>query len=170
MPNSAIPSQVLEHILSRYFGKYRGLVSEVDEATMRIKASVPSVLGSQSTGWCTPCVPYAGPQVGFAFLPEVGAGVWVEFEAGDVSFPIWSGCYWHEGEVPPEAKANVKAIITAGGHKVSFDGDTPNLVMTDSSGNKITLDSDGILLERGSMKVMVSESKVDINSGALEVA
>ena len=47
-----------------------------------------------------PCVPYAGPNVGFAFLPEVGSGVWIEFEGGDVSYPIWVGGYWREGEVP----------------------------------------------------------------------
>lgn len=170
MPDAANATELLEHLRSRYYGKYRGLVTEVDEATMRVKAKVPSLLGTQPTGWCSPCVPYAGSQVGIAFLPEAGAGVWIEFEAGDLSYPIWTGCYWHDGEVPPEAKANVKAIVTAGGHKVTFDGDTPNLVITDSHGNKVTLDSSGILLERGSMKVAISDSKVDVNSGALEVA
>ena len=162
-------TELLEHVRGRYHGKYRGEVVEVDEKTMRVKALVPAVLGGQSTGWCSPCVPYAGPQVGFAFLPEAGSGVWIEFEAGDLSFPVWTGCFWHEGEVPPEAKANVKAIVTAGGHKLTLDGDTPNLVLTDSHGNKVTLDSAGITLERGSMKVVVSDSKVDVNSGALEV-
>src|SRR2546430_7258639 len=27
---------------------------------------------------------YAGDQAGIAFIPEVGAGVWIEFEGGDV--------------------------------------------------------------------------------------
>ena len=49
-----------------------------------------------------PCVPYAGPNVGIAFLPEVGSGVWIEFEGGDVSYPIWVGCYWRDGEVPAD--------------------------------------------------------------------
>ena len=42
---------------------------------MRIKASVPSVLPGSATGWCAPCVPYAGPQVGFLMLPEVGSAL-----------------------------------------------------------------------------------------------
>ena len=61
---------LLERLRTRFYGKYRGIVSDVDAATMRIKAKVPSVLGETDTGWCMPCVPYAGPSVGFAFLPE----------------------------------------------------------------------------------------------------
>ena len=52
-----------------------------------------------------PCVPYAGPKVGFAFLPEIGSGVWIEFEGGDVSYPIWVGGYWRAGEFPAGAAA-----------------------------------------------------------------
>ena len=37
-----------------------GIVTDVDASTMRIKAVVPSVLGETETGWCMPCVPYAG--------------------------------------------------------------------------------------------------------------
>ena len=41
-----------------------------------------------------PCVPYAGDAGRLYMLPEPGTGVWVEFEAGDPSYPIWSGCFW----------------------------------------------------------------------------
>jgi len=71
---------VIERIRNRFYGKYRGSVTDVDAATLRIKAKCPSVLGEQTTGWCMPCVPYAGDSVGVAFLPEVGSGVWIEFE------------------------------------------------------------------------------------------
>ena len=84
---------IVESFRGRFYGKYRGTVLDVDAATMRIKASVPAVLGSVSSGWAWPCVPYAGDSVGFAFLPEVGSAVWIEFEAGNVSFPIWTGCF-----------------------------------------------------------------------------
>ena len=36
-------------------------------------------------------------------VPPVGANVWVEFEGGDVNYPIWSGCFWGPGELPAEA-------------------------------------------------------------------
>jgi uncharacterized protein involved in type VI secretion and phage assembly len=169
MVNQQTCLNVMEQLLHKYYGKYRGTVTEVDETTMRIKAKVPAVLGTQPTSWALPCVPYAGNQLGFAFLPEKGAGVWIEFERGDVSMPIWTGCYWHEGEYPSDAKPDVKVLITASKHKVVFDDNTPQIVISDDAGNKITLDSNGVLIERGGKKVLVSSSKVDVNDGAMEV-
>jgi uncharacterized protein involved in type VI secretion and phage assembly len=160
---------VLDRLANRFFGKYRGTVTEVDADTFRIKAKLVSVLPGHPTGWCTPCVPYAGDGVGMAFLPEVKAGVWIEFEGGDVSKPIWVGCYWHDGEVPPDAAPAVKAIVTKAGHKLLFDDDEGTVTITDSNENTVTLSSDGITLERGGQKVVVSDSKVSMNDGALEV-
>src|SRR5262249_42073563 len=94
---------IIDRLRSRFFGKYRGIVTAVDGPTLRIKAKVPAVLGTQETGWCLPCVPYAGPDVGIAFLPEEGSAVWIEFEGGDVSYPIWVGGYWRDGEQPSDA-------------------------------------------------------------------
>ena len=96
---------ILDRLRNRFYGKYRGTVTQVDAPTMRIKAKIPSVLAGQESGWCVACVPYAGKQVGFAFLPEVGTGVWIEFEGGDVSYPIWTGCYWRKDEPPDDAAA-----------------------------------------------------------------
>ena len=53
--------------------------------------------------------PTPGPNVGIAFLPETGSGVWIEFEGGDVSYPIWVGGYWRDGEYPEDAAEQVKA-------------------------------------------------------------
>jgi len=162
--------ELLDRVRNRFFGKYRGSVTDVDESTLRIKAKVPAVLGDQTTGWCMPCVPYAGDSVGMAFLPEVGSGVWIEFEGGDVSYPIWVGCYWREGEIPSDAKPDVKAIVTKQGSKVLLDDSGQTITITDGSSNKVTLGSDGITLERGSSKVQVSDSSVSVNDGALEVS
>src|SRR5262249_20058237 len=100
MINESLLMDIAERIRNRFYGKYRGVVTQVDSPTLRVKAKVPAVLGDQESGWAMPCVPYAGPQVGLAFLPEEGTGVWIEFEGGDVSFPIWTGCYWRTGEQP----------------------------------------------------------------------
>ena len=95
--------ELADRLHNRFYGKYRGIVTDVDQATLRIKATVPAVLGTTPTGWCLPCVPYAGPAVGFFFIPDAGAAVWIEFEGGDVSYPIWSGCFWRAGELPADA-------------------------------------------------------------------
>jgi len=167
--NESMLLDILERVRNRFYGKYRGTVTDVDADTLRIKAKVPAVLGEQKTGWCMPCVPYAGPDVGVAFLPEEGAGVWIEFEGGDVSYPIWVGCYWRQGEKPSDAAPKVKAIVTKGGHKILLDDDAGSVTISDSNENTVTLDSSGITLERGGKKIVVSDSEVNVNDGALEV-
>jgi len=157
-----------DRIRNRFYGKYRGTVTQVDDATLRIKAKVPAVLGEQESGWAMHCVPYAGDKVGFAFMPEAGAGVWIEFEGGDVSYPIWTGCYWRAGEIPDEAKPAVKAIVTKGKTKLVMDDDKTEVELSDANKNKITMTADGILLER-TKKVAIQPAKVSVNDGALDV-
>jgi hypothetical protein len=160
---------VLDRLRNRFFGKYRGVVTDVDVGTLRIKATVPAVLSDQPTGWARACVPFAGPNMGIAFLPEIGAGVWIEFEGGDVSYPIWVGCFWHDGEQPSDATASVKAIVTKAGQKILFDQDGGTITVTDQNNNTVTLGSNGILLQRGVNSVDLSDAEVNINQGALEV-
>jgi uncharacterized protein involved in type VI secretion and phage assembly len=167
--NEQAMMEVLDRLRNRFFGKYRGTVTDVDAATLRIKAKVPAVLADQPTGWCEPCVPYAGSSMGLAFLPEVGTGVWIEFEGGDVSYPIWAGCYWHDGEPPSDATPTVKAIVTKAGHKILLDDDAGTITISDPNNNTITLDSSGITLERGSNSIAIGDSEVNVNDGALEV-
>ncbi len=161
---------LLERLRTRFYGKYRGIVTDVDAATMRIKATVPAVLGDVDTGWCMPCVPYAGPSVGFAFLPEVGSGIWIEFEGGDVSYPIWVGGYWRDGEYPADAAADVKVIVTAAPHEIKLDDNQGSITITDPNDNTVTLDSSGITLDNGgSMTIAISSSSVSVNDGDLQV-
>ena len=162
--------EILHRLLYRFYGKYRGTVTHVDSKTLRIKAKVPSVLGTQPTGWCMPCVPYAGKQVGLVFLPEIGSGVWIEFEGGDVSYPIWVGCYWRDKEQPEDATATVKAIITNSQIKILFDDDAKTVTISDPNQNTVILTSSGITLTRGSCNVQVGESNVNINDGAFAVS
>lgn len=161
--------EIVERVRNRFFGKYRGTVTDVDDDTLRIKAKVPSVLGETQTGWCMPCVPYAGKNVGIAFLPEVGAGVWIEFEGGDVSYPIWVGCYWRAGEKPSDATGKVKTVVTNAQHKILLDDDAGTITVQDNNQNKVTMSSSGLVLERGGNKIEISDSEVKVNDGALEI-
>jgi uncharacterized protein involved in type VI secretion and phage assembly len=167
--NEQAMMELLQRIRNRFYGKYRGSVTDVDSSTLRIKAKVPAVLGDKESGWAMPCVPYAGKNVGLAFLPEQGSGVWIEFEGGDVSYPIWTGCYWRSGEQPSDATPKVKAIVTTAPLKILLDDDAQSITISDSNQNTITLDSSGITLERGGSKVEVTDSEVNVNDGALEV-
>jgi uncharacterized protein involved in type VI secretion and phage assembly len=161
--------EVLDRFRNRFYGKYRGTVTDVDASTFRIKAKVPAVLKDQQTGWCVACVPYAGDHVGFAFLPEVGSGVFIEFEGGDVSFPIWSGCYWRVEETLSDATATVKAIVTKSENKILLDDDQGSITVSDQNQNQLSLDASGVSVERGSSSLVVSDSQIDANDGALQV-
>ena len=99
--------------MTQFWGKYRGIVVGDQDPLMlgRLQVSAPQVLGEALTAWAMPCVPYAGTQVGFCMLPPVGAAVWVEFEGGDPDYPIWSGCFWREGERPLEAGLSTTRMI-----------------------------------------------------------
>lgn len=151
----------------RFYGKYRGTVIDNDDPSRlgRLKVSVPSVLGQDVvTGWATPCVPYGGAAgQGFLFVPERGAGVWVEFEEGDVEFPIWVGTFWckpgGDSQAPkPNADGGAemsdvqqpptsKIIKTAKGHTIQFeDADEAETILLreGSQGHLITMNKDGI--------------------------
>jgi hypothetical protein len=168
MSDQAQLLEILDRLRNRFYGKYRGTVVDVDAATMSLKAQVPAVLGDKASGWCQPCVPYAGPNVGFFMLPSVGSGVWIEFEGGEVSRPIWSGCFWYANEVPGSNDAQVRTIVTTAG-SLAFSDSASTITITGAQNQTAVLDSQGLTLTAGSGSVAVGVSGVDINSGALSI-
>jgi uncharacterized protein involved in type VI secretion and phage assembly len=88
--------------MAHFYGKYRGQVANnMDPMQLgRIQVFVPAADGT-TTNWALPCAPYAAPEVGFLLLPPIGAPVWIEFEAGDPDYPIWSGCFWERVDDMP---------------------------------------------------------------------
>jgi uncharacterized protein involved in type VI secretion and phage assembly len=104
-----------------FYGKYRGTVSQnVDPQELgRVQVVVPDVT-IEPLGWAMPCTPYAGPGVGLYAIPPVGASVWVEFERGDPEYPIWSGCFWGQGELPPAATGPEVVVLQVGEASIVF--------------------------------------------------
>jgi phage baseplate assembly protein gpV len=109
------PDEQVRDAPPAYYGKYRGTVADnVDpDRTGRLKVLVPALTAS-ATNWALPCTPYGGPKVGLYMMPPVGANVWVEFEGGNPDRPIWTGCFWGEGEAPGQGDPSVKLIQTDG--------------------------------------------------------
>jgi uncharacterized protein involved in type VI secretion and phage assembly len=87
----------------KYFGKYRGVVvNNADPKQMgRIQAAIPELFGTKSSGWAMPCALGPRRSASGSALPKVGAGVWVEFERGDLRCPVWTGCWWTADDTPP---------------------------------------------------------------------
>ena len=87
---------------ARYLGRYRGEVLDVEDPKSigRVKVKVPEVLGDVDSGWALPAFAASGDGSGIYAVPPVGAGVWVEFEAGDLGRPVWVGGWHKDGGCP----------------------------------------------------------------------
>ena len=155
----------------RFFGKYRGLVTELGENGRlgMIRAQVHEVFGETATPWARPSVPFAGDRHGLVALPEVGDGVWIEFEAGDLNKPIWSGFWWAGGEMPEPAGTRTRVFATSEGHRLVLDDEAGEISLEHGGGPKIVLTADEIKLEAGGKSVVISGQGVSVNQGALEV-
>ncbi len=79
---------------NKFFGIYRGTVLDNKDplGQMRIKTLVPNVFGDNTSFWALPCVP-----PGVKLVPTIGANVWIEFEAGKPSHPVWIGTMGDSG-------------------------------------------------------------------------
>jgi hypothetical protein len=179
--------QLLRHALDyqrrHFFGIYRAIVesNEDQEGNGRLQVVIPAI-SDQLKHWAVPCVPYAGDGVGFFTLPEKDTNVWVMFEGGDISYPVWMGFCWGSGEVPDPGKAAVKVLKTKA-FTVQIDDDAAEMKMTNDTstvtiGDEIksecssgvhTVSSSGVTSEAGKGKVEVTSSSVKVNDGALEV-
>jgi len=167
-----VVANLVQKIERRFYGKYRGIVVDnVDpEQLGRLKVMVPSVLGNEVvTGWAMPCLPYGGDMnQGIFFIPEVEAGVWMEFEEGDLEFPIWVGTFWSkpggESELPKpndpdgadqgsvQDPPTRKIIKTLKGHTIQFedaDGEEMVTIVEATNGQVITLNQAGIIIKDG---------------------
>lgn len=159
---SAIPAAALEP----FYGKYRGLVHDNEDprGAGRLRAFVPAVLDDVPTGWALPCAPYSGAGSGFYAVPPRDAGVWIEFEAGDVSRPIWTGCWWAGGEVPHDegdaASGPARKILRSeSGLIVSLDDDAHTVTISDGAAeNLVTIKVDDGTIELRAQRLAVLEA------------
>ena len=151
----------------RFYGKYPGLVlaNEPREDEQEnpdgihlgeLCVEVPGILEETPDGegeqpiqvWARPCF-----HPGFFFIPEVGAQVWVEFLAGDVNSPVWTGVWYPVAATPQTVAAEPpnrfqKVIRTASGHVVQLEDteDGEKIVITHHGGAVIQIDAEGSVL------------------------
>jgi uncharacterized protein involved in type VI secretion and phage assembly len=166
---------------AKFYGKYRGtVVNNVDPLqTGRLIVQVPDVSNVVPTTWAMPCFPASGKQMGVYMLPQVGAGVWVEFEQGDADHPIWSGCwYGAAAEVPSLALAGIPASpsillqTTAQNSFVISDlpGPTGGIMLKSTTGASIIVNDTGIYIQNGKgASLTLVGPTVTINNGALTI-
>jgi hypothetical protein len=157
-----------------FYGKFRGVVSDNRDPLMlgRIRAKVQDVLGANESGWALPALPYAGKGVGLFLIPPTNTSVWIEFEHGDPDYPVWSGCFWAQGEMPTTPALAEKKLLKTDTCTITLD-DTPGIggvTIETKDGAKIKLSLTGIEIDDGKGgKIKLTGPQVSINDGALEV-
>jgi hypothetical protein len=163
----------------RTFGKYRGVVSDNQDPMNqgRIRAKVPELLGDLETDWAMPCVPFAGGGSGFYMIPQPATGVWIEFEAGDVSRPVWSGCWWDRDEVPTHSSGEitspqVKIIRSESGLVIMLDDEHQSLTLGLDGGEnlvKLEFQPEQIKIE-GAGKIVLDAPTIELGENNQNMA
>jgi uncharacterized protein involved in type VI secretion and phage assembly len=162
---------------TRWYGKYRGTVAANADPLQqgRLQVEVPAVSGAGHRVWAMPCVPFVGSGAGWWAAPDVGAGVWVEYEGGDPDLPIWSGCFWNPGQALPDTpSAPTRTVLRSHRGRVVLD-DGPGALtieLTDAvtAPTRIVLDSHGVELRCGAAAVVVGPAGISLRTGPTTLA
>ena len=165
----------------KYYGKYRGTVlNNIDPMQIgRLMVQVPDVGGLIPSSWAMPCFTITGKQMGANIIPQIGTGVWVEFEQGNPDYPIWSGCWYGlVAEVPALALAGNPAspsIVLQTSLQNSLiisdlPGPTGGIMLKSTTGATLIVNDTGIYIQngKGAMLTMIGPT-VTINNGAITV-
>ena len=165
----------------KYYGKYRGtVVNNMDPMQIgRIQVMVPDVSNIIPSTWAMPCLPIAGKLMGAYMIPQIGAGVWVEFEQGDPDYPIWVGGFWGlTAELPTLALAgnpaspsivfqtNLQNTLVIS----DLPGPTGGIMLKSTTGASLIVNDTGIYIQNGKgASLIMTGPTVTINSGALVI-
>lgn len=184
--------KIARRLEEKRYGKYRGLVTDNRDPHKkgRLKLRIPSLLGDEQSDWALPCFPFGGgSSYGWFSVPDVDAQVWVEFEEGDLSRPIWTGTFWQAPDEIPEDAAkeepSTRMLKTPGGHILQFDDESGeeqillqhtseaqlkidkngSIELTDSKGATLTMDA-----EKGEMLIEdTNGNSITLSSGSVSV-
>ena len=141
----------------------------------RIHANLEGVYGIKETGPVYSSILYAGNGVGLMFVPPEGAHVWIEFERGDPSKPIYSGCFWNtKDEVPNDddfSYPDSKMIKTEFATVIldafsSNNNEKQKIIIKTNNSSKITITENEIKLELQQSTIQLNSSSVTVNGDA----
>ena len=152
--------------MTTFSGKYRGkVVNNLDPLMLgRLITLVPAV-SELPLSWAMPCVPYAGKNVGLFALPPLAANVWIEFEGGDPNYPIWTGCFWGDGEVPAKPALPTTKVIKTETVTLEINDLLTSVsleVLTPAGPVKLDQGPDGIALTIGPASLKINLQGVDL--------
>ena len=112
----------------KFYGLYRAtVINNIDPLLQgRIMVEVPDVGGVTPSTFVNPCVPMAGTQQGTFMVPQIGASVWIQFEAGDPDKPVWVGGFW---SLPAKVPTAALVPVEPPGQTIVFQTSLQQLLM-----------------------------------------
>jgi len=96
--------------------------------------------------------------------------VWIEFEHGDPDYPIWTGCFWAQGEVPASPGVAEMKVLKTDKCTITINDLIGSISIEMQTGAKIEISPTDIEISTGAGgSVKLTGPQVSINDGALEV-
>lgn len=167
---------IADTVENRFFGKYRGIVTDIltekgegSENMGVITVQIPEIYYDCSIPLVKPCVSFAGENCGFFAFPKKGDRIWIEFEGGDQSRPLWSGFWWMKDAIPDFISLDIVGLVSRTGHKITIDDNSGKISLVHAKGSSIDLTDDEITFKVGNTKMVISASGVTINNKTFEV-
>jgi uncharacterized protein involved in type VI secretion and phage assembly len=154
----------------------------------------PDTGGARYEAWARVATLMGGNNRGSWFIPDVNDEVLVVFEGGDPRRPYVVGGLWNGTDSPPEtmdgggnnyrkvirsrngvkvtlddADGQEKLILeTPGGQKVTLKDGPGSVVVEDSNGNSVKLESSGVTVT-ASAKVTINATQVEVSASMVTV-
>lgn len=134
------------------YGLYRAKVVERDDERQRgrIKVQIPSVSGEGKSQWVEACMNTAYDGGGDISVPKVGDTVWIAFEEGDITKPVYVGNFFSAFKTPLK----------------NYDQDT-RVISWDNC--RIEMKEEHLLITVGASSIDITGSSVKINSGRIDL-
>jgi uncharacterized protein involved in type VI secretion and phage assembly len=162
----------------RYYGKYRATVLNNADPQLqgRIQVQLADRYGMFPSTWAFPALVFAARGAAIVALPQLGSSVWVEFEAGDPDYPVWSGAFWPDPVgMPPLALTgtpvtpNIHLQTTTGTSITLSDNPAQQVLLKTLTGALLMIGTAGITITNGQASIAMVGPSVIINGGALTI-
>ncbi|HSI16632.1 MAG TPA: type VI secretion system tip protein VgrG [Sphingomonas sp.] len=161
-------------------------IHEDPDGEFRVLVTLPLLQATDGV-WARFGSYYASNKVGSDFYPEIGDEVIVAFLSGDPRYPVILGSLYSKANPPPytpDDKNSIKSLWTKSGMHIDFvetdpsilittpakqnikiDDKNKNIVVTDVTGNTITMDTSGIKINSPKDITISATGSISMSAG-----
>jgi Rhs element Vgr protein len=161
-------------------------IHEDPDAEFRVLVTLPLLQATDGV-WARFGSYYASKNIGSDFYPEIGDEVIVAFLSGDPRYPVILGSLYSKANPPPytpDDKNSIKSLWTKSGMHIDFvetdpsilittpakqnikiDDKAKSIVVTDVTGNTITMDTSGIKINSPKDITISATGSISMSAG-----